>query len=285
MKTCVKDKYGNDHYCEDLTGQKFGRLTVISLECSANKQSMWHCKCDCGNETVVRRNGLISGRIKSCGCYSKDYQRQRFLTHGMTDTRIYNIYKGAKLRCTVAKPKNRKYIGRGITMCDRWLESFENFYEDMSEEYYRLANAIGEDNVQLDRIDNDGNYCPENCRWTNRRVQMNNKTDTHYLLINGEKISVTEAYRKYAYYDITRPLFNNRFYIHGWDFEKSILTHRMDSFAHSKTTRSFPIRPIRFELPENSVIIDCGCKRVYKDKNFRNEERLRRNAIKPISFY
>jgi len=152
-------------------GQRYGRLLVIE-KASPNKkwQSRWLCLCDCGTKKVIMQMGLRSGGTKSCGCLSKDFPHAQ--THGHYKNRKatveYRCWASMKTRCSNPKHKYYKnYGGRGITICDRWLYSFENFLEDMGEK------PLPE--LSLDRIDNDGNYEPENCRWATKEQQIHNR--------------------------------------------------------------------------------------------------------------
>jgi len=149
----------------NLQGHKFGKLTVIEFVSVLKERTLWLCRCDCGQSKVMRQDYLTGGRGKSCGCLSKEMLLKR-TTHNKWGSREYNSWGNMIQRCTNKNHNNYKlYGGRGITVCDRWLESFENFYEDM---------GLRPKGTSLDRKDNDGNYCKENCKWSTQKEQCNN---------------------------------------------------------------------------------------------------------------
>lgn len=153
----------------DLTAKVFTRLTVIS-EAGRNKEGtpMWLCKCVCGNTATVRGNSLRSGATRSCGCLRKDSVKGVFTTHGLSGHPLYSVWVDMKSRCSNNKCKRYKdYGGKGISVCDAWSESFEAFYKDVVHGY--------EKGLQLDRIDNDGDYTPSNVRWVTPQQNLMNR--------------------------------------------------------------------------------------------------------------
>lgn len=149
----------------NLMGQKFGRLTVIEPTEKRKGGIVWKCVCDCGNKREVSAGILRSGRAISCGCW----RRKRTVKHGCSRlgfvTPEYRTWYSMKRRCLNSNNKFYKYYGgRGIIVCDRWLNSFENFLEDMGER--------PNPELSIDRINNDGNYEPNNCRWATQKEQM-----------------------------------------------------------------------------------------------------------------
>lgn len=155
-------------------GERYGRLTIESVEYRRGRVPYVNCVCDCGNRTVVSYYGLRKGSSQSCGCLRKDVQRARYLagngpsnkTHGQNGSPTYNSWRGMMERCyNTSHVRYQHYGGRGIIVCERW-HSFENFIADMGERPSGLT---------LDRKDNDGNYTPENCRWVNYKTQARDK--------------------------------------------------------------------------------------------------------------
>lgn len=199
------DHVGNAKTCRDcsikskirdLTGMKFGRLTALEYVGREKGRTLWRCKCDCGNYTITGYSNLVGGLTRSCGCYDKEKKLERnhsrrkstvseaFLDyHNITNHPLYSLWESMITRC---KNKNRRsakyYCDRGIEVCDRWsgIGGFENFVSDMG--------PRPSEKHTLDRIDNDGNYEPNNCRWASVETQILNRSNTKYIFVDGNKI-------------------------------------------------------------------------------------------------
>lgn len=198
----------NTSKIRDITGQKFNMLTAIRI--AERNPLKWECKCDCGNLCIVRAGNIINGKQKSCGCLSHKGNP----IHGQCYTRVYRIYAKIKRRCFVKDdPAYPRYGGRGITMCDEWKDSFENFSE------WAYANGYA-DNLSIDRIDNNGSYTPENCRWSDLYCQANNKRNNVIYCYEGKTQTLPNWCReknmsyKAVWYRLSK----------GWPFEKAIST-------------------------------------------------------------
>lgn len=170
----------------DLTGQKFGRLTVIERAESENGQTRWLCECECGNKKAVISSHLQRGYTKSCGCLNREMVIDRNRKHGHRGDRIYYIWCAMKRRCCVSSsPKYDYYGGRGITVCEEWLHDFQAFYD------WAVANGYRDD-LTIDRIDNDKGYSPDNCRWVTNKEQQNNKRNVRELTYNGKTQTISQ---------------------------------------------------------------------------------------------
>lgn len=162
----------------DLASMRFGRLLAVERVQSLNGRDRWRCLCDCGNEKLVLSQNLRNGHVQSCGCLSSEKKRERFITynasigreiHGETLTRLYKIYIGIKSRCCDKNHRTfSQYGGRGISICAEWLDSYITFRD------WSIANGYS-DKLSIDRIDPDGDYSPQNCRWASSSTQNYNK--------------------------------------------------------------------------------------------------------------
>jgi hypothetical protein len=166
-------------------GQTFGRLTAISDAEDMNGKSASICQCECGTVKSYRNGSLTSGNTLSCGCLHNDLLSERLMKHGMLDSQIYGVWIGMKDRC--CNPNSERYAdygGRGITVCDRWVSSFNNFFADMGDIPFKGA--------QIDRKENDKGYSPDNCKWSTRNEQARNKRNNRILVFNGVGRCLTE---------------------------------------------------------------------------------------------
>lgn len=187
----------NNKRVSDITGRRYGKLTVIRrAENTKNNKTQWLCKCDCGNEKVVARSSLTSGKTRSCGCLMKESRvivaeklkgdKSPLFKHGMCYSRIHVIHRNMKGRCYNKNDHAYKsYGGRGITVCKEWRDDFLNFYN------WAISSGYN-DELTLDRIDVNGNYEPSNCRWVGMKTQQNNRTNNVHLSYNGEIHTLSE---------------------------------------------------------------------------------------------
>lgn len=169
----------------DLTGQRFGRLTVTEraadyVSPKGHHKVQWRCQCDCGNEVIVRGSSMRGNITQSCGCLHNELCAERKTVHGLCYTRLNRIWQSMKSRCYNSKQKRyAKYGGKGITICEEWLHNFQAFYD------WAMANGYRDD-LSIDRIDGDKGYYPENCRWASNKEQTRNRSITRRITINGE---------------------------------------------------------------------------------------------------
>lgn len=170
----------------DITGMKFGRLTVIRYTHSNDdKKACWDCICDCGNKINTTGKSLRSGNTKSCGCYAKEIRSVANLTHGDCrngKTKEYYIWRGIKARCLNINNKNYSlYGGRGILICKEWENDYSKFLSDMGRAPFKKAT--------IDRINSNGNYCKDNCRWASMKEQNNNKSNNKLITFQGKTMT------------------------------------------------------------------------------------------------
>lgn len=199
---------------KDLTGQRFGRLVVVNYHHS-NRGAFWLCRCDCGNETIAKGTNLRYGSTKSCGCGSIEQAQKNCATnrqkgHQLSKTPIYKVWKNMKRRCySKTNKRYANYGGKGVVICEAWLNDFRAFYD------WAMANGYRRD-LSIDRIDVNGNYCPENCRWATAKEQANNTTRNHYITYKGEINTAKQWSEKL---NMTYATFQHRIQ-RGWTMER-----------------------------------------------------------------
>ena len=201
-------------------GDKYARLTIQEYAGKAkNGSTLVKCICDCGTEKIVRLYSLKKGEIKSCGCFAKELLIKRnktvkYTTHGQSRTRLYTIWCDMKQRCLNKKQKVFKHYGeRKISICDKWKNDFNSFYD------WSIRNGYA-DNLTIDRIDVDGNYNPSNCRWATMQQQHRNTRRNVFVEINGVKKVLIDWC---GYYKIKYTTVLSRIYS-GWEMVKAITT-------------------------------------------------------------
>ena len=200
---------------QNLVGKKYGRLLVIKRSESLNGKTRWLCKCDCGNECIVHDTSLKSGNTLSCGCYKAENAKRLYSTVRQNDKHLYAVWNGIKQRCT--NPNNSSYHnygGRGIKIYDEWANNYKSFYD-------WAIHAGYEKGKEIDRIDNDGNYEPDNCRFVYKETQANNKRNVLLYTIRGTTKSLSQWCREYKQdYFLVR----QRVYKLGWAIEDALIT-------------------------------------------------------------
>ena len=195
---------------KDLTGQRFGMLTAVSISHRKGTRTYWNCKCDCGGTRVVSGDHLKRMDNTDCGCTRKHISYSK--KHGMSNSRLYTIWALMKYRCNNPNRKEyQDYGGRGIRICKEWNDP-QNFIN------WALNNGYSDD-LTLDRIDNNSGYCPENCRWATKSVQMNNRRTCRYITHNGETKTISQwAKEKGMSYNQLKRRIDN----YGWSIEKAL---------------------------------------------------------------
>lgn len=196
----------------DVSGQRYGRLVAISFSRrNSTGNTLWNCKCDCGNELEVLLPSLRRGNTRSCGCWLKELRIERKTTHGKKRTRAWLSWASMRARCLNQKnPAYKDYGGRGIVICQRWLDSFQNFFDDMGDR---------PDGLSLERIDVNGNYEPGNCKWATDKEQTRNQRRTRRITFNGETLSSAEWGERLA---MPSRLIRYRIDTLGWDVESAL---------------------------------------------------------------
>lgn len=201
----------------DLTGRTFGRLKVLSRDYTKRcKGTYWVCVCNCGAKKSINAGSLKNGSSRSCGCLSKEKSVARLTKHGLADTPIHGIWVRMNQRCHNQNSRAyARYGGRGIKVCDCWRgkNGFANFISDVG---MRPSSKHS-----IDRIDNDGDYCPENVRWATAQEQGNNKRNNILLTYNGKTLTIAQWSRELG---ISTTNIRNRIDNLGWSVEKALST-------------------------------------------------------------
>lgn len=181
---------------KDLAEKRFGRLVAIKpIGKNEHGNYLWLCRCDCGNEHIVASGKLIQGKSKSCGCYRKEIRKMSLEKHGLTTggkPRTFIIWNGMKARCYNPNAISYKSYGaRGIKVCDEWLgeHGFKNFHN------WAIKNGY-KDELEIDRIENEGNYEPSNCQWISKQENREKQRKTRYFEINGERLNISQWCKK-----------------------------------------------------------------------------------------
>lgn len=210
----------------DITGQRFGRLVAVEPVSKARDgQYIWRCRCDCGRTKDVILGDLKFGSVQSCGCFASE-SRSRILkewhkrnphnhaTHGKSNTRLFTIWTQMRARCRDNRRKD--YNGRGITVCKEWDSSFEAFRD------WAFNNGYSDD-LSIDRIDNNGNYEPENCRWADRITQCNNRRSSRMVTYQGRTQTLAQWCREL---DLSYNAISLRINQRGWSEEEALRGYR-----------------------------------------------------------
>ena len=226
----------------EIIGEKYGKWIVLSEAESKNHNRAFLCRCDCGTEAVVMGHNLRTGGSVQCTQCAWESHPGRKKTHGLTGTRIYNIWRGIKLRCYIpSHPSFDHYGGQGITMCDRWRNSFESFLEDMG----KLPTQFH----QIDRIDNEGNYEPNNCRWVLPKEQQNNRRNNIMISYKGETRSVADWASVLGVNQSTLYMRVKA----GWPSEKVLSTPIRFQDLPARTKEPFRINPLSVQPEKRNI--------------------------------
>lgn len=206
----------------NLKGRKYGRWTVLNRGGVVKRRVFWLCRCSCGEEKEVPAAALTKGKSRSCGCLQKELSAERVRTHGMSNSRAYSIWQAMHARCKYeSSPNYDRYGGRGIKVCSRW-DAFENFLADMGEP---------PESHSIDRIDFDGDYSPENCRWATSREQSNNKSTNKPITCDGITLNQNEWAASLGMPDF---VLYSRLATYKWSTEEALKTPYEENKRHSR---------------------------------------------------
>lgn len=249
-------KFCNRNRAEDLTGQKFGRLSVIRRAertpdiNPSDRSARWLCKCDCGNTIIVSAHSLKSGNTRSCGCFGREARHINFRKHGDWKNPLYNVWQHMKDRCN--NPNNTDYYnygGRGIKVCPEWdgPDGYIKFKEDMESGY--------REGLTLDRIDNNKGYYKENCRWTTNLVQQNNKSTSFTVKYYDREYTIAQLCEKYAPDKESREVAHRL--RNGWTLDEALYIPNLNMVGMTKeqylTTHKIVTSPIEIENKEEDI--------------------------------
>jgi hypothetical protein len=201
---------------KNLTGLSFGRWTVVAYRGRhKSRPTSWLCRCECGTERIVISSSLVAvSGTQSCGCFQKEQLASRMLTHGYSSAAEHMAWASLKDRCHNEKSSSYDgYGGRGISVCDRWRDSFENFLADMGERPSKEHS--------IDRKDNDGNYEPDNCRWATKKEQGRNRRSNRILTFNNKTQTLIEWSEELG---ISSAVIRQRIKASGWSIEEALTT-------------------------------------------------------------
>lgn len=202
---CYRIDIAKERYTPKRSGRRYGKLVVLHSAGHVGPAHYWLCRCDCSNVVAIRGSFLTSGNSTSCGCSRR--------IHLKCDTPEYRAWAGMKGRCHNPKSKQwHRYGGRGIKVCDKWRESFKDFLADVGPRPSRFHS--------MDRIDNDGDYEPGNCRWATNKEQSINRSSSRFLTFQGTTLTVTEWANRLG---MKQPTLSRRI-IHGWSTERALTT-------------------------------------------------------------
>lgn len=246
---------------KDLTGQRFGRLTVISraenyVSPQGIKLARWNCLCDCGNQKIAVGAELRKGNIRSCGCFQKEVAKNRLTKHGLTSTRLYGVWQDMRQGCLNPNSKAYKYYGgRGITVCDEWKDDFKAFYDwAMENGYKEEIMPSGYNYWTIERINNDGNFEPDNCCWANRVAQGNNRQNNHLIEQENEVLTLAQTAKQKG---VSRITLGARMSRYGWSTNDSLNTpigsHKRHNLEYQGETLSVSQCSEKFNINANTI--------------------------------
>lgn len=210
--------------CKDLSGKKINYLSVLYFGEKIGNKNYWVCQCVCGTIKSISADKLNANRAKSCGCLKNQLSAKARIKHGFSNTRLSRILNGIIQRCNNPNLKNyNNYGGRGISICNEWVNNKSSFYK------WAIDNGYN-DNLEIDRINVNGNYEPNNCRWVDLKTQARNKRTSKVISYGSDKLTVAEWCEKI---NISQKCFFQRSKL-GWDIKKIIETPVLKTWSRKK---------------------------------------------------